>query len=148
VWKTEHSETTTASPEAVWRVVSDIEHWGDWNPGYREAHLDGDLQSGTPGRVVLANGLSRPFSLLEATPNAALVIGASGPGVTQRFSHTIEPLETGGSRVSMSASMDGPLTPILSRVFGRVMAGYYPTAVRQLVAAAEGHLVESHQGHG
>jgi hypothetical protein len=148
MWKTEHSETSSASPEAVWRVVSDIEHWGDWNPGYREAHLDGDLRSGSPGRVVLANGLRRGFSVLDATPNASLIIGASGRGIRQQFSHTIEALPTGGTRVSMTASMDGPLTPILSRVFGRVMAGYYPTAVRQLVATAEGHLAESHERHG
>jgi hypothetical protein len=138
VWKTEHTETTTASPDEVWRVVSDFERWAAWNPGYREAHLDGDLRPGTPGRVVLANGLKRPFSLVEAIPATSLVIGASGLGLTQRFGHTIEALPSGGSKVTMAASMDGLLTPILSRVFGRVMAGYYPTAVRQLVATAEG----------
>ena len=138
MWKTEHAELTSASPERVWRVISDVEHWGDWNPGYREAHLDGELEVGTPGSVVLANGLRRPFSLVEAMPNASLVIGASGPGVTQRFGHRIELTPDGGTRVSMAATMEGPLTPVLSRVFGRIMAGYYPTAVRQLVAAAEG----------
>jgi len=49
--------------------------------------------------------------------------------------------------VSMAASMDGPLTPILGRVFGRIMAGYYPTAVRQLVATAEGRPLERPQEH-
>jgi len=141
MWKTEHSETTSASPEAVWRVISDFEHWSDWNPGYREAHLDGELRAGTPGRVVLANGLRRPFTLLQAAPTASLVLGASGPGMRQQFLHTIEPLADGGARVSMAATIDGPLTTLLSRVFGRVMAGYYPTAVRQLVATAEGRTV-------
>jgi len=131
-------------------VVSDFDRWGQWNPGYREAHLDGDLRPGTPGRVVLANGMRRPFSLIEAVPAASLVIGASGMGMTQRFGHTIEALPDGGARVSMAATMDGPLTPVLSRIFGRVMAGYYPTAVRQLVATAEGRPVptEPHASTG
>jgi hypothetical protein len=145
MWKTEHAETSTASADDVWRVISDVEHWADWNPGYREAHLDGELTPGASGRVVLANGMQRPFSLVEATPNAALVIGASGPGVTQRFGHRVEALPDGGTRVSMAATMDGPLTPLLSRIFGRVMAGYYPTAVRQLVATAEGRPFERAQ---
>lgn len=141
MWITQHTEQTSASPEAVWRVIADFEHWADWNPGYREAHLDGELTPGTPGRVVLANGMRRPFSLVEAT-GTSLVIGASGPGVTQRFGHRVEALAGGGASVSMAATMDGPLTPVLSRIFGRIMAGYYPTAVRQLVATAEGRAFE------
>ncbi len=79
MWKTEHTETTSASPDEVWRIVSDFETWGRWNPGYREAHLDGDLTPGTPGRVVLANGLRRPFALVEATPAAAAPSPSSPP---------------------------------------------------------------------
>jgi len=136
-WKTEHSQETTASPDAVWRVVADFDGWPSWNQGYREAHLDGSLEAGTPGRVTLANGMRRPFALVEARPGRSLVIGASGPGIRQEFGHAIEPLATGGSLVSMAATMDGPLVPIFSRIFGRIMAGYYPTAVTQLVRAAE-----------
>ena len=147
MWKTEHTETTTASADAVWEVVSDVERWGSWNPGYREARLDGDLRPGAPGGVVLANGMRRPFSVVEAIPTRSLVIGASGMGMTQRFGHTIEALPEGGARVSMAATMDGPLTPILSRIFGRIMAGYYPTAVRQLVATAEGRPLEDAGTH-
>jgi hypothetical protein len=138
MWKTEHSERTSASPEAVWSVISDVERWGDWNPGYRQARLDGDPVPGTQGQVVLANGLRRPFTLVEAVAPSSFVIGASGMGMTQRFLHAVEPLPDGGARVSMAATMDGALTPVLSRIFGRIMAGYYPTAVRQLVATAEG----------
>lgn len=138
MWQTEHSEETTASPNAVWAVVANVEGWGAWNPGYREAHLDGPIEPGTQGRVVLANGMERPFTLLEARPEASFVIGANGPGIKQRFIHSIESLPNGGSRVSMAATMQGPLTAVFSRMFGRIMAGYYPTAVRQLVATAEG----------
>ena len=143
MWKTEHAETTSASPDMVWAVISDVERWGDWNPGYREAHLDGDLTPGSPGRVVLANGMRRPFTLVEAVPASSFVIGASGMGMAQRFVHSVEALPNGGARVSMAATMDGPLTPVFSRLFGRIMAGYYPTAVRQLVATAEGRPTRS-----
>lgn len=137
MWITEHTEVTSAAPEAVWNVVRDFDKWPDWNPGYRKAHLEGDCIPGTPGTVTLANGMRRPFTLVEANPPTSLVIGGSGAGITQRFRHTIEPLPNGGSKVSMAATMDGPMTPIFSRIFGRIIAGYYPTAVRQLIATAE-----------
>jgi len=37
----------------------------------------------------------------------------------------------------MAATMDGLLSPVFSRLFGKVIAGYTPTAVRRLVAKAE-----------
>jgi hypothetical protein len=141
-WKIQVTEQTSASPSDVWRTIVDFDAWPAWNPGYRVAHLDGSLEPGMPGRVTLANGMRRPFTLEEATRERSLVIGASGPGLRQSFGHTVEPLAAGGSRVSMSATMQGPLVPIFSRIFGRVMAGYYPTAVKRLVATAEGRIVE------
>ena len=138
MWRTEHTELTTASPELVWAVIADVDRWPSWNPGYRAAHLDGPIAAGTVGAVTLANGRQRAFTVIDAKPQASLVLGGGGPGVRMGFHHTIESLPTGGARVSMAATIDGPLTPFLSRLFGKGIAGYYPTAVRQLVAAAEG----------
>lgn len=143
MWKTEHTEVTAASPEAVWGVIAEVDRWPSWNPGYRAAHLDGPIEVGTVGTVTLANGGQREFTIVEAKPQASLVLGGSGPGVRLRFHHAIEPLPTGGARVSMAATLDGPFTPIFSRLFGPALAGYYPTAVRQLVAAAEGRADQS-----
>jgi ribosome-associated toxin RatA of RatAB toxin-antitoxin module len=137
MWKTEHSEVTTASPEAVWRAVADVAHWPAWNPGYSAASLDGPASTGTAGTVTLPNGMRRDFTVIDSQPAAAFVIGASGPGVRQRFSHRIEPLGDGTTRVTMAATMEGLLSPLFARLFGHVIAGYTPTAVRQLVAQAE-----------
>lgn len=138
MWKTEHSEVTTASPEAVWRVVADVADWPAWNPGYSTASLDGPASTGTSGSVTLPNGMRRGFTIVDARPGAAFVIGGSGPGVRQQFSHLIEPLGDGTTKVTMAATMEGLLSPVFARLFGHVIAGYTPTAVRQLVAQAEG----------
>jgi hypothetical protein len=31
MWTTEHSVETTASPESIWRLWSEVATWGDWN---------------------------------------------------------------------------------------------------------------------
>ena len=137
MWKIEHSELTTASPEAVRRVAADVADWPTWNPGYSAATMDGPPSTGTAGTVTLPNGMRRPFTVVDARSGSAFVIGASGPGVRQRFIHRIERGDDGQTKVTMSATMDGPLAPVFARLFGKVIAGYIPTAVRQLVAKAE-----------
>jgi hypothetical protein len=137
MWKTEHSEFTTASPEAVWRVAADVAGWPTWNPGYSAATLDGPPSTGTAGTVTLPNEMRRPFTVVDAHSGSDFVIGASGPGVRQRFSHRMEPGDDGHTKVTMSATFDGPLAQVFARLFGKVIAGYTPTAVRQLVATAE-----------
>jgi uncharacterized protein YndB with AHSA1/START domain len=137
MWKTEHTEVTTASPEAVWRVVADVAHWPTWNPGYTAASLDGPPDTGTAGTVTLPNGMRRHFRVFDARPAATLVIGGNALGVRQRFIHQIEPLGDGRAKVTMAATMDGLLSPVFARLFGKIIAGYNPTAVRQLIAKAE-----------
>lgn len=137
MWQTEHSEFTNASPEAVWRVIADVAGWPTWNPGYSAAILDGPPSTGTAGTVTLPNGMRRPFTVVDARSGSAFVIGGSGPGVRQRFIHRIEPGDDGQTKVTMSATMNGPLAPVFARLFGKVIAEYTPTAVRQLVAKAE-----------
>jgi hypothetical protein len=142
MWKTEHPEVTAASPETLWRVAADVAHWPAWNPGYSAATLDGPASVGTAGTVTLPNGMRRPFTVVEALPGSAFVIGASGPGVRQRFIHRMEPLGDGRTKVTMAATMEGLLVPLFSRLFGKVIAGYTPTAVRQLAARAEAGVIQ------
>ena len=137
MWKTEHSEVTTASPEAVWLIAADVARWSTWNPGYSAATLDGPPSTGTAGTVTLPNGMRRAFTVVEARSGSTFVIGATGPGVRQRFIHRIEPAGDGKTKVTMAATMEGLLAPVFARLFGKVIAGYTPTAVRQLVAKAE-----------
>jgi hypothetical protein len=81
--------------------------------------------------------MRRPFTVVDARPGSAFVIGGSGRGVRQRFIHRMEPLGNGQTKVMMAATLEGLLSPEFARLFGNVIAGYTPTAVRQLVAKAK-----------
>jgi hypothetical protein len=37
----EASLETSAAPDRVWRVWSDVNSWPEWNPGMKESRLDG-----------------------------------------------------------------------------------------------------------
>ena len=40
-WSNEHSIETTASPEAIWRLWSDVERWPEWNADIEQIEISG-----------------------------------------------------------------------------------------------------------
>jgi uncharacterized protein YndB with AHSA1/START domain len=47
----EASLETSAAPERVWRVWSDVNSWPEWNPDMKDSRLDAPLQVGTRGMI-------------------------------------------------------------------------------------------------
>jgi len=138
MWKSEFSAETAASPDAVWAVLTDVAAWPSWNPGYRAASLDGPLVPGAAGSVTLANGLKRPFSVLEVVPGAFFAYGGAIPGARQRFVQMVEQLDTGRTRVTLGHTIEGPASPLFGFLFGRTIRGYLPTGLARLIAKSEG----------
>jgi hypothetical protein len=138
MWKTESSQTTSASPAAVWAILQDAEGWSSWNPGISSARLEGPFQNGTVGRTKPVRGPEGKFTIREVQDDAFFVNEASLPAGKMRFFHRIDPADGGQSRVTMGCEIEGPLSPLYGILFGRNIQGYMPDAVKNLVARAEG----------
>src|SRR5947208_118843 len=52
----EASQDTSAAPDKVWRVWSDVNHWPEWNPDMKESRLDGPLKLGATGMINTRSG--------------------------------------------------------------------------------------------
>lgn len=55
-----------AAPEAVWRVLTDLDQWPQWGPSVRRAALDDgtrQLTAGAHGTVWTAAGVALPFTV-------------------------------------------------------------------------------------
>jgi hypothetical protein len=138
MWKTEHSAETSARQDALWGLLADADGWPSWNPGLSSAHLDGPLRNGTTGHTTQANGQKGNFTVRELELGTYFVNEARVPGAILRFQHRIEAVGDARSRVTLGASIEGPMAPVWGHIFGRQIAGYMPEAVRQLVSRAEG----------
>ena len=138
MWKSEFSAETAASPDAVWDVLADVSAWPSWNPGYRAAQLDGPFAADTTGSVTLANGWKRPFTMYEVEPGVSFAYGSAMRGARQRFIQRAERLDGGRSRVTLGHTIEGRASLFFGLLFGRIIRGYLPIALSQLVAKAEG----------
>jgi hypothetical protein len=73
----------------------------------------------------------------EVDPLRSLVYGGNVPFGHQRFLNRIEPIGPRRTRVTLGHTIEGPLWPLFGYLFGRIIKGYLPTALKQLVAIAE-----------
>src|SRR5215208_3418947 len=135
-WQTEHSAESAASPAAVWRRWTDVEHWETWSPqGVEWARLDGPFEPGTTGEIKAPGAPKSAFMLVEVYPERAFATEAKMPGGRMRFEHEVEQIDA-GVKITHRATITGPLTFAWSKLAGRRIERGMPDSVRRLAVMA------------
>ena len=137
MFETAQMTVSQATPESLWQVLSKVDEWPRWNPGYRASVVVEGLVRGATGKVTLANGVVRPFRVWDADAPTYLRYGTVDFGNEVSFTYRFERAPGGGTTVTIGSSIRGWLSPVLGRLFGRVIAGYLPEELSRLVHAAE-----------
>lgn len=129
---------STAAPDAVWRIWSQPESWPEWNPDVEFVKLDGPLAVGAAGRMRTKRGGEHPirFESVEQGRSFQLETAAM-PGTKFHFRCEIAP-SSGGSRISQSISMSGPLSGLFSAMMGAKIAASFQPILQALARRAEG----------
>src|SRR5437588_11720039 len=77
------SAETTASPDKVWRVWSDMSTWGEWNPNVSTMDWSGGFVSGSTGVMNTRAGQHHKMQLVDVQPGRSFAVrdgGGPGPG--------------------------------------------------------------------
>jgi hypothetical protein len=105
-----------ATPERVWAVMSDIEHWSDWTPTVKSIKRLGNGPL-APGSLALVRQPRLPPALWRVTSlehhSFSWRTGAPAAWVLAR--HWIEPTAA-GSRATLSLDFTGWLAPLIGRL--------------------------------
>ena len=132
----ERSLETTAPPEKVWEIWSDISTWPQWNPDVRSIKLNGPFESGTTGAMTTGEG-TQVFQLDEVRPGQSFnLVTEPMAATTFTFECQVEPVN-GGSRVSQRVIMSGLLSPLTTHTRGDRIAASFEPVLAGLVKAAE-----------
>jgi uncharacterized protein YndB with AHSA1/START domain len=105
-------EITIAAPvQSVWQVLTDINHWPDWQADVTEARLEGALAAGT-SFIWKARGL-KISSILQVV-EANHQVGWTGDSIGMQAIH-IWTMQTQGNatRIKTEESLSGWLTRLL-----------------------------------
>jgi uncharacterized protein YndB with AHSA1/START domain len=131
------SVESTASPERVWKVWSDMSTWGDWNPNVLTMDWTGGFVLGSEGIMNTKAGQHHKMKLVEVQPGRFFALETSVvPGTRFRFNCRVEP-SGGKTKLSQMVEIKGPLGPIVQGMMGPQVSKEFPTLLANLARKAE-----------
>lgn len=131
------SVETTAPPEKVWRIWSDMSTWGQWNPNVTTMDWQGVFASGTTGVMNTPSGQHHKMQLVDVQPGRSFgLLTSVVPGTRFRFNCRIEP-SNGKTRISQTVEVGGPLGPVMGGMLGPQVSKEFGTLLQNLARKAE-----------
>jgi Polyketide cyclase / dehydrase and lipid transport len=136
MWVHEHTAETAASPRAVWQVLRDLDEWGSWDTSLEWVRLQGPFQVGS--EVVMKPKGQDPITsvIVEAAEERVYADQTDLGEVTLRFSHTLQPLASGGTRVTHRLEITGPAADTVGPELGPAITEDFPEAMDALLTRA------------
>ena len=121
----EISAEIDATPDQVWRVMTDVERWPEWTPSMtRVERLDpGPFQVGSTARIKQPKFPAVVWQVTELEPEQSFSWTASGAGVTTLACHRITP-RGDGVEVTLSVRQTGPLAWLAGLITSRLTQSY------------------------
>ena len=99
MWTHAHAAETPLPPEAVWKVLADLDNWARWDTSMERVELHGPLKAGST--VTMTPKGQDPITsvITEVAENERYADQTEFGGVTLGFSHTLTRLPGGGTRI-------------------------------------------------
>ena len=132
-----HTLTTEASPETIWNIWTDVEHWQDWDTGLQSARLDGPFELGQTGELISDKGRKVKFSISEFEAGKSYAFTMKLPLGRFTVRRTLG-METGKTAFTHDVRFSGFSGGFFGRVLGKDYMKQLPGALENIREIAEG----------
>lgn len=132
------SRQTTASPDRVWSIWSDVTTWKDWNPNVASMSIDGPFRVGSHPVMNTRAGRAHQMLLTKVRQDHGFELETRViPGTKFTFVCEVAPAAGGGSTISQGVRVGGPLGPVFGPMAGDRIAADFTGVLDGLAKAAE-----------
>ena len=131
------SVESTASPDKVWKIWSDMSTWGDWNPNVSTMDWQGGFVTGTSGVMNTRAGQHHKMQLVDVVSGSSFALLTSVvPGTRFRFNCRIAPVGD-KTKIEQTVEVGGPLGPVMGGMLGPQVSKEFGTLLSNLAHRAE-----------
>ncbi|MEO3828671.1 SRPBCC family protein [Actinomadura sp. B10D3] len=127
-----------ASPETVWRLLTDVEHWPDMTASVDRAEiLDKPFALSSRARVHQPKLRTAIWTVTDFTENEAFTWESRSPGVRTIGGHHVTRTPGGTTTVRLTLDQTGALAPAIALFAGGLTRRYVTMEAEGLKAKAE-----------
>jgi len=131
-----HTEKTTASPEAIWRVWTDVPQWKQWDTGLKEATLQGEFVEGVSGTLIPDKGPKSKFTITLVLEGRQYTFQTNIPFGKLIITRSLE-VKNGETFFTHEVAFAG----LFKKIFGKTLGAKYrkmlPEVMQKVKAIAE-----------
>ena len=131
-----HTASTTAAPEKIWRVWTDVPNWKQWDKGLKEAILNGEFKKGTKGKLVPDKGPRSTFIISELDPGVSYTFKTRIPFGWLIVQRTLE-VKDGITHFTHDVEFTGPFKKLLGKKLGKNYRAMLPEVMQTIQQLAE-----------
>lgn len=134
------SAEVAATPEAVWRVLSDVEGMPGWTSSMASVRIVEGPNPPDAGTAVRIEQPGLPLAIWTVDdwdPPRMFAWTSAVPGMRTQAEHVVEESGTGGSRVTLTITQVGPLAGLLGALTRKRTRELVDTELASLKARAE-----------
>ncbi|WP_027186910.1 SRPBCC family protein [Desulfovibrio cuneatus] len=132
-WSCEATATTTATPEQIWNLWTNLDSWPQWDTDVAWAKLETSFVQGAYFRMKPTNGPAMRCLLQEVTHLHSFSTLSRLPLTKVSFTHVFSE-----GTLCHKVEMRGWLTPLFKQLFGYKIEKELSSVVRSLAVLAEG----------
>jgi hypothetical protein len=133
--QTKQKMLINASPEKVWKIMSEVNQWSTWHSDVQQPVLNGSFQKGNSFNWK-TGGLTIHSTIHTATPYSKLGWSGTAFGAFAIHNWTFTPVN-GGTEVTVDESMEGWLVTLMPKKFQTGLEQSLQTWLYHLKAQAE-----------
>ncbi|MGO4533424.1 SRPBCC family protein [Leifsonia sp. 2MCAF36] len=137
MWTTEFSARTTAPASAVWSALRDLHSGIPLGPASDRFELHGPFAVGTTVTVTPQGQDAMTSEIVELDPERVYADRTVFGELALTFRHTLAARADGGTDVTHTLEIDGKDAAAVGPELGPQIAGDFPVAMAELLAAAE-----------
>ena len=127
------SITINASPEAIWKVLSDVAHWQAWTPTVTKVEVlnTPELKLGNRYKVIQPKLQPAEWTVTELT-TSNFTWESKAPGMHMVAEHFVKSINANQAEVTLTFAFNGWLGNFIGKLYGKMTEEYIQTEARSL----------------
>ncbi|MGF7228557.1 MAG: SRPBCC family protein [Candidatus Saccharibacteria bacterium] len=132
------TQTTKATPEAIFALWANVDSWADYDQGIEWAKLTDTFTAGGHYTLKPKGGPKVSATILVADPGKRFIDVSTLPGAKLTFDHEIMQ-QDGATTVRVTMTIDGPMSFMWAKILGKNQQADLETSTAHLIEKAEGN---------